>query len=259
MNSRFVKEGRCRGTAKAGNGRWSPAKRRGTPKTAEEGNNDLKPRGRLKRSARTVQLFGCLAAVETHTLWYFGHHCCLVVGSDILGIWHFWIFTLLHPFLPCCTTLFVCTFSPHQLFLYVDFSPPWGPREGRGDVANQPNCGPSSHASVWPFELGIWTPTVWCGRLSWGYGLLGFGVAHMYGLHLHSKTMMMRMLWVMMGMFVLFVAPSLTLKRCLCVTSVKCNIEWIALTHTHTPQCDMFLIPQLLNVVHTSCVLSICI
>ena len=33
-----------------------------------------------------VQLFGRLAVVETHTLWYFGHHCCLVVGSDVLGI-----------------------------------------------------------------------------------------------------------------------------------------------------------------------------
>ena len=29
---------------------------------------------------------------------------------------------------------------------------------------------------------------------------------HMYGLHLHRRTMMMRMLWVMMGMFVPFVA-----------------------------------------------------
>ena len=34
--------------------------------------------------------------------------------------------------------------------------------------------------------------------------------------------MMMRVLWVMMGMFVPFVAPSLTLKRCPCVTSVNC-------------------------------------
>ena len=31
----------------------------------------------------------------------------------------------------------------------------------------------------------------------------------------------MRMLWVMMGMFVPCVAPSLTLKRCPCVTSVN--------------------------------------
>ena len=60
-------------------------------------------RGRLKRSARAVQLFGLLAVVETHTLWYFGHHCCLVVGFDALGIWHFWIFTLFHPFLLFCT------------------------------------------------------------------------------------------------------------------------------------------------------------
>ena len=33
-----------------------------------------------------VQLFGLLAVVETHTLWYFGHHCCLVVGFDAMGI-----------------------------------------------------------------------------------------------------------------------------------------------------------------------------
>ena len=44
---------------------------------------------------------------------------------------------------------------------------------------------------------------------------------------------MMWMLWVMMGMYVPFVAPSLTLKRCPCVTSVNCNIVRIALTHTH--------------------------
>ena len=52
---------------------------------------------------------------------------------------------------------------------------------------------------------------------------------HMYGLHLHRRTMMMRMLWVMMGMFVPFVAP----RRCPCVTSVNCNIVRIALTRTH--------------------------
>ena len=62
-------------------------------------------RGRLKRSARAVQLFGRLAVVETHTLWYFGHHCCLVVGFDALGIWHFWMFTLFHPFPLFCTHL----------------------------------------------------------------------------------------------------------------------------------------------------------
>ena len=49
---------------------------------------------------------------------------------------------------------------------------------------------------------------------------------------------MMRMLWVMMGMFVPFVAPSLTLKRCACVTSVNCNIVRIALTHTHCVDCE---------------------
>ena len=44
---------------------------------------------------------------------------------------------------------------------------------------------------------------------------------HMYGPHLHRRTMMMKMLWVMMGMYVPFVAPSLTVKRCPCVTSVN--------------------------------------
>ena len=40
----------------------------------------LNCRGRLKRSACTVRAqcnyFGRLAVVETHILWYFGHHCC---------------------------------------------------------------------------------------------------------------------------------------------------------------------------------------
>ena len=34
-----------------------------------------------------------------------------------------------------------------------------------------------SHAFAWPLELGIWTPTLWRGPLSWGYGLPRFGVA----------------------------------------------------------------------------------
>ena len=50
-------------------------------------------------AVRALQLFGRPAVVETHTLWYFGHHCCLVAGFDALGIWHFWMFTLFHPFL----------------------------------------------------------------------------------------------------------------------------------------------------------------
>ena len=58
------------------------------------------------------------AVVETHTLWYFGHHCCLVVGFDALGIRHFWIFTFFHAFLPFCThlhhiQLFSGSISPH--------------------------------------------------------------------------------------------------------------------------------------------------
>ena len=62
-----------------------------------------------------VQLFGRLAVVETHTLWYFGHRCCLVVGSDVSGIWHFWIFThfylFAHIFLLISTT---STLFPHR-------------------------------------------------------------------------------------------------------------------------------------------------
>ena len=59
-----------------------------------------------------MQLFGCLAVVETHTLWYFGHHCCLVVGFDALRIWHFWMFTLFHPFLPFCTHFLPISTTP---------------------------------------------------------------------------------------------------------------------------------------------------
>ena len=66
-------------------------------------------------TARTVQLFGRLAVVETHTLWYFGHHCCLVVGFDALGIWHFWIFTLFHPFPLFCTHFFHRIYSFSRL------------------------------------------------------------------------------------------------------------------------------------------------
>ena len=44
---------------------------------------------------------------------YFGHHCCLVVGFDALGTWHFWMFTLFHPFL-----LFLHTFFAHFHHIY---------------------------------------------------------------------------------------------------------------------------------------------
>ena len=91
-------------------------------------------RGHLKRSARTVQLFGRLAVVETHTLWYFGHHCCLIVGFDALGLWHFWIFTLFHPFLPFCAHALLISTTP-TLFLGW-FLPTMGPPDGRGYVAN---------------------------------------------------------------------------------------------------------------------------
>ena len=70
------------------------------------GKGKLGLRGRLKRNVRAMQLFGCLATVETHTLWYFGHHCSLIVRFDALGICHFWMFTLFHPFLLFCTIFF---------------------------------------------------------------------------------------------------------------------------------------------------------
>ena len=44
---------------------------------------------------------------------------------------------------------------------------------------------------------------------------------------------MMRMLWVTIPMYVSFIAPSLTLRKCPCVTSVSYNIVRIALTRTH--------------------------
>ena len=51
----------------------------------------------------------------------------------------------------------------------------------------------------------------------------------------------MRMFWVVMGMYVPFVAPSLTLRRCPCVASVNCNIVRIALTHTHVTMRYFFI------------------
>ena len=58
---------------------------------------------------------------------------------------------------------------------------------------------------------------------------------HMYGSHLHMRTMIMMMLWVTMGMYVSFVSPSLTMKRCSCVD--KCQLQYCTDfidTHTHT-------------------------
>ena len=51
---------------------------------------------------------------------------------------------------------------------------------------------------------------------------------------------MMRMWWVVMGMYVPFVAPSVTLRRCPCVTSVSCNILRIALTRLHVTMSRCF-------------------
>ena len=71
----------------------------------------------------TVQPFGRPAVVETHALWYFGHHCCLAGGSDV----RYSIFGCS----PCFTHFYLfaqicCSFPSHPLFFYVNFSPPWG-------------------------------------------------------------------------------------------------------------------------------------
>ena len=51
---------------------------------------------------------------------------------------------------------------------------------------------------------------------------------------------MMRMWWVTLRMYVPFVAPSVTLRRCPCVTSVSCNIVRIALTSLHATMSRCF-------------------
>ena len=33
------------------------------------------------------------------------------------------------------------------------------------------------HGLVWPLQLGMWTPKLWCGPSRWGYGLPHFGLA----------------------------------------------------------------------------------
>ena len=64
-------------------------------------------------NARTMQLFGRLAVVEAHTLWYFGHHCCLVVGFDCIGDL---AFLHVHPVSPIST--FFHTFFSHFHHIY---------------------------------------------------------------------------------------------------------------------------------------------
>ena len=66
----------------------------------------------------SIILGGALSAVcaQCSYLGYFGHHCCLAVGFDALGIWHFWMFTLFHLFLPFCTHFLpISTTSTHFL------------------------------------------------------------------------------------------------------------------------------------------------
>ena len=83
----------------------------------------LLPRGRLKCSARAVQLFGRLAVVETHTLWYQGDPYYLITRILVLllhRIWHFWGFTHSPPHFHQFSLAACSTFE-------VDFSPLWRP------------------------------------------------------------------------------------------------------------------------------------
>ena len=90
-----------------------------------------------------VQLFERLAVVESHTLWYFGHHCCLVVGFDALGTWHFWFFTLFYPVLPFLHTFFARFHHIHS------FSRLISPHHGAPEKAG----GCSQSAQLWAFNL----------------------------------------------------------------------------------------------------------
>ena len=64
-----------------------------------------------------------------------------------------------------------------------------------------------------------------------------YGTLHMVhgnmDVHMYSKTMMIRILWGTIGMYELFDASRLILRRCPCLTSVCCNIVRIALTRIH--------------------------
>ena len=76
-------------------------------------------KGRLKRSARAVQLFGRLAVLETHAFEILGASLLpRGVGFDsfsTLGIWHFWIFTHFHP-LPLFFHTFLLISTTSTLF-----------------------------------------------------------------------------------------------------------------------------------------------
>ena len=66
---------------------------------------------------RSATIWVCGRTRDPYLVILGGHHCCFRVGFDAsstLGIWHFWIFTQLHPF-PPFFTLF-CSFPPHPLF-----------------------------------------------------------------------------------------------------------------------------------------------
>ena len=70
------------------------------------------PKAQCACSLRAVQLFGHLAVVQTHTLWYFGHQCCLVVGFDALDL----AFMDVHP--GSLISTFLHTFFAHFHHMY---------------------------------------------------------------------------------------------------------------------------------------------
>ena len=52
--------------------------------------------------------------------------------------------------------------------------------------------------------------------------------------------MILRMLWVTMGMYVPFLAQSLTLRPCPCVETFRCNPIWNAFTSIHVTMSHCF-------------------
>ena len=46
------------------------------------------------------------------------------------------------------------------------------------------------HTLGWHVELGLWTPTLWCGLETWGDGLLRFGAApRLWVMAFHSSVL----------------------------------------------------------------------
>ena len=109
-----------------------------------------RPPGLLERSVYALQLFGHLAVVETHSLWYFGHHCCLGIIADMA----FWIFARFHPFLPFLQTFFAHfhhIYSFSRLISPLSSSPLWSKEVLRGCLVGK--CALCSFLLEWCSRL----------------------------------------------------------------------------------------------------------